>query len=121
MMLAWRRVAVRGAGKGGEHVVRIMSEGIHEKTDLGEGIRSWKTFKAITQDAHTFYFLVDALTFNAVAALIIPKQAFATPQEAETFLAQARQQWMLGREMTLAQAAESRPNGEQETATDDER
>lgn len=115
MMLAWRRAIARGAGKGGEHIVRIMPEGIRERTDLGEGTRSWKTFKDITQDTHNFYFIVDAIALNAVAALVIPRRAFATPQDADTFLAQARQQWRQGREMTLAQAAEIRPTGEQET------
>ena len=97
MVLRMGRIASRGAGRGGEHIVSIIPEGIREKTDLGEGTRSWRTIKTITQDQYNLYFIADTMDANAVMAVVIPRRAFAAPQDAETFLEQARQYWIHGR------------------------
>ena len=89
-----RRAASQGAGWGGEHVVSITPEGMIEKTDQGEGIRNWSAIKTIDQDTYNLYFIVNASSSSIVMARIIPKRAFATPQDAEMFLSQARQYWM---------------------------
>jgi hypothetical protein len=94
LMLRMRRIAARGAGRGGEHIVSITPEGIREKTDLGEGTRSWRSIKTITQDSYNLYFIVDTMDSNATMAVIIPRRAFAASQDAETFLYQARQCWI---------------------------
>lgn len=99
LVLRMRRIAARGAGRGGEHVVSLTPEGLREKTDWGEGIRFWRTFKTIDQDHHNLYLIADNVDSNAVAATIIPRHAFSTPQEAEMFLQEARQHWMQGRGM----------------------
>jgi hypothetical protein len=97
LVLRMGRIASRGAGRGGEHVVSITPEDIREKTDLGEGTRSWKTIKTITQDTYNLYFIADTMDSNAVSATVIPRRAFAAPQDAETFLDQARLCWIHGR------------------------
>ena len=121
MVLRMGRIASRGAGRGGEHIVSIIPEGIREKTDLGEGTRSWRTIKTITQDSYNLSLVTDTMDANAVIAVVIPRRAFAAPQDAETFLGQARQQWMHGREMLPATVPEIPPHSEQETSTSDER
>jgi hypothetical protein len=121
LVLRMRRIAARGVGRGGEHVVSIAPAGIREKTELGEGIRSWRTIKTSTQDSYNLYLVTDTMDANAVMAVVIPRRAFAAPQDAETFPGQARQQWMHGREMLPATVPEIPPHSGQETSTSDER
>lgn len=96
-VLRLRRRASREAGKGGEHVVSITPEDIREKTDLGEGTRFWRTIKTVTQDQYNLYLIIDTMGANVMAAMVIPRRAFAAPQAAEMFLDQARQYWIHGR------------------------
>ena len=120
LMLRMRRIAARGAARGGEHVVSITPEGIREKTDLGEGTRSWRTIKTITQDTYNLYLVTDTMDASAVMAVVIPRRAFAAPQDAETFLEEARQHWMQGRGMLPARARAILPGDRQEGSTSHE-
>jgi YcxB-like protein len=69
-----------------------------EKTEFGDGMRYWKTIKAIDQDTHNLYFIVDTMDARAMMAVVIPIRAFAAPQDAALFLDQARQYWMRERD-----------------------
>lgn len=101
-LLIWyrmRRTAAQGAGWGGEHSISITPEGIREKTDQGEGTRNWSAIKTIGQDKYSLYLVVNASSRSLVLATIIPRRAFATLQDAEMFLSQARQYWMSGQQV----------------------
>jgi uncharacterized protein (DUF58 family) len=120
LMLRMRRIAAPRAARGGEHVVSITPEGIREKTDLGEGTRSWRTIKTITQDTYNLYLVTDTMDASAVMAVVIPRRAFAAPQDAETFLEEARQHWMQGRGMLPTRARAILPGDRQEGSTSHE-
>lgn len=103
IIFRWRRTAARGAGRGGEYRISIHPEGVREQTDLGSALRSWQAFKSIEQDEYNLYFVSDTMSSRVFMSLPIPRRAFATPQDAEQFLNQARTYWM--DRGTLPQAA----------------
>lgn len=98
IIFGWRRTAARGAGRGGEYRISIHPEGVREQTELGNALRSWKAFKSIEHDNYNLYFVSDTMSSRIFISLPIPRRAFATPQDAEQFLNQARAYWM-NREM----------------------
>lgn len=80
-----RRLAAQG-----EHTITIGPEGFRHKQNLGDAMISWRAIKEIKADAYNLYFMVDS---NALMAHVIPRRAFATFQDAESFLGWARTYW----------------------------
>ena len=74
----------------GEHIITISPEGLRHQTSLTDSLISWRAIKTITSDKYGLYFIRLSNRFIADA---IPRNAFATPQEAETFLALAQRYW----------------------------
>jgi ABC-type nickel/cobalt efflux system permease component RcnA len=86
-----RRLAAQG-----EHVITISPEGFRHKNNLSDSLISWQAIKEIKTDTHNLYFMVDS---NVTMAHVIPRRAFATPQDADTFLAWAQNYWAHGHGM----------------------
>jgi hypothetical protein len=78
----------------GEQIISISPEGLRHKTSLTDSQISWDAIKTITADSYGLYFIRQS---NRPLAHAIPRRAFATPQEAEAFLAQAQSYWKNGR------------------------
>ena len=83
-----RRLAAQG-----EQVISISPEGFRHKNNLTGATTSWVALKAIKADTYNLYFMVDS---NVTLAHLIPRRAFATPQDAEAFLGWARHYWANG-------------------------
>jgi hypothetical protein len=90
----WRNASkgAQVARKRGMNIVSISSEGIRQRHEMGDSTTSWRAFKAIREDKYNFYFLLDSPGL-AMMAFLIPKRAFASPKEAESFIGQARGYW----------------------------
>ncbi len=78
----------------GEQIITISPEGLRHRTGLTDSLISWDAIKTITADRYGLYFIRRS---NRLVAHAIPRRAFATPQEAEAFLAQAQEYWKNGR------------------------
>lgn len=76
--------------KRGVEIITISEQSIAYKNDLSCGTASWRTLQAIREDRHNLYLIRDGTGLNAVP---IPRRAFASPQEATSFLEQAREYW----------------------------
>lgn len=96
VLLRWRAGRIRRSRSRwkpelqGEQIISISPEGLHYRTSLTNSEISWDAIKTITADRYGLYFirLSDRLVAHA-----IPRRAFAAPQEAEAFLAQAQSYW----------------------------
>lgn len=84
-----RRLAAQG-----EHVITISPEGFRHKNNLSDSMISWHALKEIKTDAYNLYFMVDS---NITMAHVIPRRAFASPHDADTFLGWAKSYWGHGR------------------------
>lgn len=91
----WRNAAkaAQASQKRGEIVLNISAEGIRQKNDLSDATTSWKAIKAVQQDKHNFYFILDLPGTNVLMAFLIPRHVFASSAEAERFIEQARGYW----------------------------
>lgn len=96
--LRWRltRGAARRLAAQGEHVITISPEGFRHKNNLSDSLISWQAIKEIKTDAYNLYFMVDS---NVTMAHVIPRRAFASPQDADTFLGWAKSYWAHGHSM----------------------
>jgi hypothetical protein len=93
--LLMRRAAsgARGVlGKIGVNVLTISEQGVQRRNELSNGTSSWRAYKAIEEDKHNIYFVVDEPGHIFIAQLI-PKCAFESPSQAERFIARARGYW----------------------------
>lgn len=113
-----RRVVARGAGRDGEHTVRITSEGVRRRTAVGSSATAWRGIKAVTQDKHNLYLLLDGMDPRALMAVVIPRRAFMSSRDAETFLGLARQYWTQGRGVLRTPRPGVQPDTGQETSAD---
>ncbi len=78
----------------GVNLITISEQGIRQKHELGDGTTSWRAIKAIREDKHNLYFILEVAGSRAIImALLLPRQAFASPQEATSFLERARGYW----------------------------
>lgn len=91
-----RRLAAQG-----EHTITIGPEGFRHKQNLGDAMISWRAIKEIKTDAYNLYFMVDS---NALMAHVIPRRAFASPQDADAFLGWAKTYWASGNTIQQARA-----------------
>ncbi len=72
----------------GQQIVTIGPEGMRIRNNLTDSLLFWPAFKEITADTNNLYFIHHG---NRLIANLIPRRAFATPQDADAFLAWARQ------------------------------
>lgn len=79
----------------GEQIITISPEGFRHRSNLTDNMISWRAFKTITTDKYNLYFIIGPAR---MVAHLIPRHAFATPQEAETFLGLAQRYWATGRQ-----------------------
>ncbi len=71
-----------------EHTIGISPEWLSEKTRINENKVAWTTLKSIEEDSEYLFLFLDRLV-----AHVIPKRAFSSPQEANTFLNTAHRYW----------------------------
>ena len=90
-----RRLAAQG-----EHTITISPEGFRHKQNLGDAMISWRAIKEIKADTNNLYFMVDS---NALMAHVIPRRAFASPQDADAFLGWAKTFWASGNNVQQAE------------------
>lgn len=89
-----RRLAAQG-----EHTITISPEGFRHKQNLGDAMISWRAIKEIKADTNNLYFMVDS---NVLMAHVIPRRAFASPQDADAFLGWAKTFWASGNNVQQA-------------------
>ena len=71
-----------------EHIVSISPEWLAERTSVNDSKMAWMTIQTIEEDpAYFFLFLSKRVAF------IIPKRAFSSLAEADSFLNNARRYW----------------------------
>lgn len=82
-----RRVLTEGATKGiiGEHELEISSDGVHERTSMNDGRHSWVSVDRIVEDDRYIFIYL-----QVTMAHIIPKSSFATLDQANVFINEAR-------------------------------
>ena len=69
----------------GHHRVTISEEGISDSNEFGQTSRVWRGVeKVVVADEHVYVYI------NALAAIIVPRRAFAGPLEFEEFVRVAR-------------------------------
>lgn len=92
---AWRRISKgsQAVQKRGTNIITISPQNIRQQSELADSTTSWKMIKAIKQDKHNFYFQLDNPGSNVFMAFLLPRHAFASPEEAESFIARAREYW----------------------------
>ena len=104
-VVAMRRSISRNTKWMGERVVAITSRGLQQKSEMGEGIQMWQAIKAIAQDTHNFYFILDGISSSRriVMGVVVPRHAFAKQEDAEIFLGRAQSYWRIAAETVLTQ------------------
>jgi len=87
--LGWmvRKIAAEGGNKTtlGRHELLIASDGVTERTAFGESRQTWPAIERVVESERYIFIYTQPL-----AAHIIPKAAFADPEAAARFLAEAR-------------------------------
>ncbi len=78
----------------GEHIITISPEGLRHRTNQVDSLVSWGAIETITTDTYGLYFI---RLSNRRIADVIPRHAFATPHDAQAFLALAQSYWTNGR------------------------
>ena len=71
----------------GEQIITIGPEGFRQRNNFGDSLIFWHAFKEITADKYNLYFIHIS---NRTVAHVVPRRAFANPQDAELFLAWAQ-------------------------------
>jgi len=74
----------------GERIITISPEGLRQRTNLMDFLVSWHAIETITTDKYSLYFIRRS---SRLVAHVIPRRAFATPQEAQAFLTLAQSYW----------------------------
>jgi len=82
-----RRWCRQTPGMTGEYLVEITPEGLFWSGALGEGTAKWLAFSQVRGTPHALCFCQ-----GQQSAMIIPRRAFASPEEADAFL-QAAARW----------------------------
>ncbi|MDQ2716743.1 MAG: YcxB family protein [Chloroflexota bacterium] len=82
----------------GEHIITISPEGLRHRTNQVDSLVSWGAIETITTDTYGLYFI--RLSSRRIAHAV-PRRAFATPHDAQAFLALAQTYWTNGRAMPL--------------------
>jgi hypothetical protein len=84
----------------GEHLITISPAGFRHRTNQEDALIPWHIFKEITADQFGLYFCIPIsstpgkiISTHRMLIHAIPRQVFATPQEAETFLGWAQTYW----------------------------
>jgi len=80
------------AKKAGVHALTISEQGVQHSNEISNGTSSWQAYKAIEEDKHNIYFVIDRLGPISMS-ILIPKSAFESPSQAEHFIARARGYW----------------------------
>ena len=82
-----RRVLTEGSTKGiiGEHELEISSDGVRERTSMNDGRHTWGSVDRIVEDDRYIFIYL-----QATMAHIIPKSTFATVDQANLFISEAR-------------------------------
>jgi len=78
--------------KMGTNVLTISEQGVQRGNEISNGTSSWRAYKAIEEDKHNIYFVMDQ-PGRVFMAQLIPKCAFESPSQAERFIARARGYW----------------------------
>jgi hypothetical protein len=75
-------------GNLGPHQISVSSDGLHEVTEYGEGRLKWSGVSDLEETPdHIFIYT------GAAAAYIVPKRAFASPEQSRAFLEAVRSYW----------------------------
>jgi YcxB-like protein len=84
---AVRRILAEGHNKGvlGRHEIEIGPDGVYERTAVNESQQSWAGIERIADDDRYIFIYVQPM-----AAHVIPKAAFSSPEDASAFLSEAR-------------------------------
>jgi hypothetical protein len=88
----WSR-GLRSFLKAGTMFITISPQDLHVKNENVDTKISWRIIKRIFQDKHSFYFQIENTGSRAFRAYVIPRSAFASPEEAESFGERARGYW----------------------------
>ncbi len=92
----WRNAsnAIQTFKKRGVNSIMISEQGVRQKNEFGESITSWRAIKSIRADKHNLYFILEVAGSRAIIiALLIPRRAFVSQEEAASFLERARGYW----------------------------
>lgn len=95
LFLLMRQTASRSneiLGKRGVNVLTISEQGVQHGNEISNGTSSWRAYKAIEEDKHNIYFVMDQ-PGRIFMSHLIPKRAFESPSQAERFIARARGYW----------------------------
>jgi hypothetical protein len=91
----WQNISksAQAAQKRGVNTITISPENLRQRNEQVDSTTSWRVIKAIRQDKHNFYFHVDTPGSSVFMAFLLPRHAFASPEEAESFIERARGYW----------------------------
>jgi hypothetical protein len=81
-------VLAEGKNRGvlGRHTIELRPDGLREATDVNDTVHTWRGVERIEADEHFIFIYTQAMMAHG-----IPRRAFSTPEEAERFLAIARE------------------------------
>lgn len=85
--------AARAAEKRGTNIINISSQSVRQRNDLTDSTTSWRAFKAIQQDKYNIYFILDSTGSSILIAWVIPRHAFTSAEEAQSFFERAYGYW----------------------------
>lgn len=71
-----------------ERNVSIGEQGVHDATEISDEFFAWKAFLEITQSRNQFYLFIDRYE-----AVVVPKRAFPSPEQAQQFFETAMSFW----------------------------
>jgi hypothetical protein len=70
----------------GRHEIELRVEGLREATDVNDTTHAWRGIERIEADERFIFIYTQAMMAHA-----IPRRAFSSPEDAERFLAMARE------------------------------
>jgi len=79
----------------GRRTVRVSAIGINVKHSLGEAALHWPLFVDVVDDRDCYYFFMEKNN-----ALVVPKRAFSSRSEANSFYETAKQSWHVAKNLT---------------------
>lgn len=87
----------------GRHIYRLTEEGLHESTVANEGTQKWQGIQAVGKSRHFIFLRINGYLFH-----FIPRRAFGTEQQFESFWVKARDYWQLAQQGASTDARTSR-------------
>jgi len=72
----------------GKHTYLVTPEGLHESTSSNEGLQKWAGVQAVEKSPSFIFIRINGYLFH-----LIPRRAFDTQQEFESFWINARKFW----------------------------